>query len=82
MIAMTFTIELDTGLSYAFCSLGGPSDRMTNAGTTLRSRSETADSGGQRSSRGPICSIGFLNPSRLRGRSLSSAPTQSRSSAL
>ena len=41
-----------------------------------------ADSGGQRNSRGPICSIGFLNPRRLRGRSLSSAATQSRSSAL
>jgi len=44
--------------------------------------SRTADSGGQRNSRDPICSIGFLNPSRLRGRSLSSAATQSRSSAL
>jgi hypothetical protein len=42
----------------------------------------SADSGDQRNSRGPICSIGFLNPSRLRGRSLSSAATQSRSSAL
>jgi len=41
-----------------------------------------ADSGGQRNSRGPICSIGFLKPRRLRGRSLSSAATQSRSSAL
>jgi hypothetical protein len=41
-----------------------------------------ADSGGQRNSKGRICSIGFLNPRRLRGRSLSSAATQSRSSAL
>jgi hypothetical protein len=37
---------------------------------------------GQRNSRGPICSIGFLKPKRLRGRSLNSAATQSRSSAL
>ena len=41
-----------------------------------------ADSGGQRNSRGPICSIGFLKSKRLRGRSLSSAATQSRSWAL
>ena len=44
--------------------------------------SRPADSGGQRNRRGPICSIGFLKPRRLRGRSLSSAATQSRSSAL
>src|SRR5437762_8383649 len=52
--------------------------------TLFRSRNRryvkgTADSGGQRNSKGPICSIGFLNPRRLRGRSLSSAATQSRS---
>ncbi len=42
----------------------------------------SADSGGQRNNRSPINSIGFLNPSRLRGRSLSSAATQLRSAAL
>src|SRR4029453_14701854 len=31
------------------------------------SESRPADSGGQRNSKGPICSIGFLNPRRLRG---------------
>src|SRR5665811_1812002 len=44
--------------------------------------SGSADPSGQRNRSGPICSIGFLNASRLRGRSLSSAATQSRSSLL
>jgi hypothetical protein len=42
----------------------------------------SADSGGYRNSNGPISSIGFLKPRRLRGRSLSSVATHSRSIAL
>src|ERR1035441_9208839 len=41
-----------------------------------------ADSSGHRNSSGPISSIGFAKRRRLRGRSLSSVATQSRSSAL
>ena len=48
--------------------------------TVLVERS--ANSGGQRNMSGPISSIGFWNPSRLRGGLLSSAATQSRSSAV
>ena len=55
-------------------------DRQT-AGKPVPVRG-SADPGGHRNSRGPISSIGFLNPSRLRGRSLSSAATQSRSAAV
>jgi len=43
------------------------------------SDSRSADSGGQRNGRSPMSSIGFLNASRLRGRSLSCWATQSRS---
>lgn len=43
---------------------------------------QSADSGGHCNSRVSISSIGFLNSSRLRGLSLSSAATQSRSWAL
>ena len=42
----------------------------------------SVDSGGHRNRRSPISSIGFLNASRLRGRSLSSWATHSRSSLL
>jgi len=42
----------------------------------------SADPSGQRNRSGPICSIGFLNASRFRGLSLSSAATQSRSASL
>ena len=45
-------------------------------------REEMADSGGHCNRRSPISSIGFMNASRLRGRSLSSWATQSRSSLL
>ena len=48
----------------------------------LQSHRRTADSGGQRNSSGPISSIGFAKPKRLRGRSFSSVATHSRSIAL
>src|SRR5450756_1373246 len=41
-----------------------------------------ADPGGQRNRGGPICSSGLGNTSRLRGRSLNPAATQSRSAAV
>ena len=46
------------------------------------SNTDTADSGGQRNSSALISSIGLLKARRLRGRSLSSVATQSRSMAL
>ena len=47
-----------------------------------RVRIAPADSSGYRNSSGPISSIGFAKPKRLRGRSLSSVATQSKSIAL
>jgi hypothetical protein len=59
--------------------------RNSRCGRSPRSSTSgrgSADSGGQRNSSGPISSIGLLKPRRLRGRSLSSVATQSRSLAL
>jgi hypothetical protein len=58
--------------------------RGNRGSTTTRPGSQIrkAESGGHRNSNGPISSIGFAKPKRLRGRSLSSVATQSRSRAL
>ena len=63
---------------------GEPDDqcRHSNFWSDPVSVEGSADSGGHRNSRSPISSIGFLNASRLRGRSLSSWATHSRSEAL
>ena len=59
---------------------------MKTAGNTVAvtdpSRKERRILAVNATDRGPICSIGFLKPRRLRGRLLSSAATRSRSSAL
>ena len=60
----------------------GPALEKLGHATARRRSSGTADSGGHRNSSGPISSIGLLKPSRLRGRSLSSVATQSRSVSL
>src|ERR1700758_4106300 len=58
---------------------GGAPPRRIAAVVARASHMPLADSGGYRNSSGPISSIGFAKPKRLRGRSLSSAATQSRS---
>ena len=56
--------------------------RMSARKVCVLSADRSADSGGHRNTRSPISSIGFMKASRLRGRSLSSWATQSRSSLL